>query len=63
MPMLEEHAQANAEQYRGCTKCNESHHESAFCPVCGCCYFQGKVVNNTLCTLVQCICGLFAIWD
>ncbi len=60
---LEEHAEENADQYHGCVQCNESHHSTAFCPVCGVCFHQGRIVNKLFCTLVECVCGLFHIWD
>jgi hypothetical protein len=61
----EQFAMEHADQWRGCVECKESHHESAFCPVCGKCYFRAKSYNNDpeIGTFVTCQCGYKDLWD
>lgn len=65
--IVEEFAEQHADQWRGCCKCKESHHETSFCG-CGRCYYEARNAGNThddedYGTFGTCACGVDFLWD
>lgn len=64
---IENYAEHNAEQWRGCVTCKESHHETSFCQKCQQCFISligtKRVIVDEYGTFVHCTCGSNVLWD
>ena len=63
----EHYACEHAEQWRGCTHCQCSHHVTGFCP-CGACLYrcidEGTFEQTEYFDVVTCVkCGKRQVWD
>lgn len=64
IPASELFAHDHAYQWRGCLRCRQSHHVTAFCQRCGLCFFGAEAFEQTdVRDVVNCQCGLTNLWD